>query len=342
MHIILSDAAPTGPACQAALGTLRLPTLNALLGQLEAAPPMHGNASDLSPASERALAQALGLEVTDGLLPWAELDAQSHNLTASLSLTPSPFTAQDGWAWITPCHWRVHADHVTMADTATLKISKGESEALLQAMQSYFAQDGITLLAHHLAHQKDSSVDSTQISWLACGPVFKDLPTASLLRVSGRGVDPWLPRQPQARTLRRLQNEMQMLLYTHPVNTRREAEHLSTINSFWVSGTGALQVNKSDPARTTLETSAAQMLTDLRNPMLQDDPVAWRDVWNRLENEALATLLEAAHLGKPVSLTLCGENSAQSFHSPTTRPGFLSRMTARWRQVDAISLLRNL
>src|SRR5437763_1159979 len=59
-------------------------------------------------------------------------------------------------------------------------------------------------------------------------------------RVIGRVVDPWLPRSDRAKTVRRLQQEMQMLLYTHDVNEERTRRGLPAVNSFWVSGTGAL------------------------------------------------------------------------------------------------------
>ena len=78
-------------------------------------------------------------------------------------------------------------------------------------MQPYFEQDGIAL-----------EYDAPTL-WLAHGELFRDLATASLDRVVGRTIDDWMPRAPEARTLRRLQQEMQMLLYTHAVNERARA-----------------------------------------------------------------------------------------------------------------------
>ena len=68
----------------------------------------------------------------------------------------------------------------------------------------------------------------------------RGLATASLDRVIGRVLDPWMPRGDASRPLRRLQQEMQMLLYTHPVNEERTRGGLLPVNSFWVSGSGAL------------------------------------------------------------------------------------------------------
>ena len=62
-------------------------------------------------------------------------------------------------------------------------------------------------------------------------------------------LDEYVQELAQARSLRRLQNEMQMLLYRHPVNDARAAQRRLTVNSFWISGTGTLPsgaVDKSD------------------------------------------------------------------------------------------------
>ena len=85
--------------------------------------------------------------------------------------------------------------------------------SIFEAMQGFFAQDGIALYRYAPGQ------------WLAQSDVFANLPTASLDRVIGRNIDPWLvggatPTGP-ATLLRRLQNEMQMLLYTHGVNANR-------------------------------------------------------------------------------------------------------------------------
>jgi hypothetical protein len=94
-------------------------------------------------------------------------------------------------------------------------------------MQPYFEEDGIQL-HWHSAH-----------TWLAQGPVFQNLASASLARVRGQPTDPWIPRQSAAQRLRRLQNEMQMLLYTHAVNDARGARGQAPVNGFWMSGTGS-------------------------------------------------------------------------------------------------------
>jgi len=213
MHIVISHAAAPGPRCRTASAALQLPHLQALLRQAGAQTLHTGGPDTLTPLPEHL---ASGQAYPDGLVPWAAWLAQGNGLY------------QDGqhWALISPCHLQIHSDHVAMQDPALLQLGQDESRTLLAAMQPYFEEDGIQL-HWHSAH-----------TWLAQGPVFQNLASASLARVRDQPTDPWIPRQSAAQSLRRLQNEMQMLLYTHAVNDARGARGQSPVSGFWISGTG--------------------------------------------------------------------------------------------------------
>jgi len=284
MHLFISHAAPTGPQCQAAIADLALPHLNELLGLLSASPPLLGSPDTLTPLAERVRANSLGLQGPDGLIPWAATDAQHLGLTK--------IHGAAGWAWITPCHLTAQSNQVTMDDPLDLHLTTQECDTLRAAMKRYFEDDGITL--HPLSNG----------TWLAFGPVFKDLPTASLERVAGSSIDSWMPQQEHAKHLRRLQNEMQMLLYTHAVNDARTARKLPTINAFWISGTGT------PTAEAPTQTERLDAVDALRKPAMRDDAQAWTQAWAAVDNDQLATLLQRAKAGKAVKLTLCGERMA--------------------------------
>jgi len=307
MHTLITDAAPLGPRCQSALATLRLPQLQALLRLLPPGQTIAANPDSLTPLAEKLYAAALGLPHTDGLIPWAALDARQR---APGSAPPEAGTTLAGWAWITPCHWQIHSDHVAMHAPASLQLTAAESEALRNAMAPYFAEDGIALYP---------SDDGT---WLAHGAVLHQLPTAALARVSGDVVDRWLPRQAEARVLRRLQNEMQMLLYTHPVNEARSARGLAEVNSFWISGTGPLPDTPLQPD--------VQRFDALHQANRDDDASAWTAAWQQLEHTAITPLLQLAQRGEAVRLTLCGTQAALEYTGPVLTGR--ARWTARWRQ----------
>jgi hypothetical protein len=180
-----------------------------------------------------------------------------------------------------------------MQDPSALGLIEADSQALMQAMQPYFSEDGLTL--HWL--QADT--------WLVEGETLRGLATASLEQVRSQPVDRWMPRQDAAKLVRRLQNEMQMLLYTHPINDARAAKGLPTINSFWISGTGEL------PSATAQISGAGECTVryDLRSAAIEDYAADWLAAWQTLDTNVLARLYDQPN----IQLTLCGENQAHTF-----------------------------
>jgi hypothetical protein len=292
LHLILPFAHAVG--FDAARTTLAndLPMLRRLLARLRPGPLQTGDALNLSPPHERVHAQALGLTATDGRLAWAAWE---------LAQTGHP-PGDAAWAWITPCHWHVARDHILMHPIDQLQLDEADSRALLAAIAPYFEQDNIALTY------------VTPTRWLARGEIFRALACASLDRVEGRRVDDWLPRAAHARTVRRLQQEMQMLLYTHAVNEARERVCLQPVNSFWVSGAGALTpVVGGAPTHLRIDDR-------LRGPALRAHEQDWVQAWRAIDAQALPPLLEALAQGHAVTLTLCGERNARSWAAPPAPP----------------------
>jgi hypothetical protein len=282
MHLLIPFAFGSSDGASAALPALKLPQLQKLLARLTPQPLDAGDEFSLSPPHERALARALGLPVADGLIPWAAQQARATN---------------GAWAFITPCHWQIGTNHIAMSGQTLPDFPAQESQALLAAMQPYFEEDGITLQYEQPTR------------WLAQGALFDGLATASLDRVVGRNVENWIPRSAPAAKLRRLQNEMQMLLYTHPVNDARSARGVLPVNSFWLSGTGSLSAPTPAPA------TAPLVINTLRTAALNEDWASWSQAWAALDATEITTLLAALTRGEPVQLTLCGERQAQSFEN---------------------------
>ncbi len=314
MHVLIPFAVCRDPAAQQVLRGLQLPHLAQLLARLS--PISLDNADEDSPAlpHERALARALGLP-SGPQIPLAAWQAASTGLAANTR----------AWAFITPCHWNLGQAQITLDPPQVLALSEDESRALLAAMQPYFEEDGITLVYESPAR------------WLAHGEVFRTLVSASPERVVGQGdIKPWMPADP---LLRRLQNEMQMLLYTHPVNEARAERGAYPVNSFWVSGSGALKT----PITTNFSTdihpiglslsklgepfdklwangkSLAPTLVapfDLMHAALQQDWLTWGQAWAQLDATLCAELMRAFDQDGPPersTLTLCGERSAQIY-----------------------------
>ncbi|MEB0058421.1 MULTISPECIES: hypothetical protein [unclassified Variovorax] len=288
-HWLIPYAGRNSPACIAALTGLRLPNLEALLARATLADDDTQADTTRSPPHERALAQALGLASEDGCIPWAALEARRSKVAEA--------DDAEAWGWATLCHWQVGIDDVVLGDPAAIEIDAAESDALLKAAQPFFEEDGIAL--------RGSAVPGR---WLARGAVFQGIATASIDRAIGWPISQWSPLSDHARSLRRLQNEMQMLLYTQRVNDDRAARGVPPINSFWLSGTGALP-----PNLLPFDVDAPDVIGTLRPAALRDDGAAWADAWRALDAGPIAEALAAATRGDDVTLTLCGDLAAKRF-----------------------------
>jgi len=269
------------------------PHLRALLRAMAPAERIECSEDDPSTPFELALAQAHGLPGGPGEIPWAAFETGTVGVPC---------------AFIRLCHWQVGADHVRLSPPEDLALDEATSQALLAAMAPYFLEDGITLAPHTLPG-----------SWLATGEVFRGLHSISMDTLLGRHLTRSLldGAGTPAATLRRLQNEMQMLLYTHPVNEVRQQQGLAPVNSFWVSGAGVL--SQALPAAPEVRVESR-----LRAPALRGDAAAHAEAWQAVDTDSCAALLAVLQAGGEARLTLCGARAAQSFEPP--EPSAWSRL----------------
>jgi hypothetical protein len=143
------------------------------------------------------------------------------------------------------------------------------------------------------------------------------------------------------RLLRRLQNEVQMLLHSHSINLERERRGLLAVNSFWLSGTGPALTAAHNPFANTNTAAAMQaaarahaasgnpadkadagtmappspqlLLLDntLRTAALNEDWPAWASAWALLDEQLAHAPWER--------LSLCGERRAVTFQRGVLR-----------------------
>lgn len=321
-HLIIPYATSTESGCQQALQSLRLPHLDWLLTRLTLQRHDHVPSESWILPHERVFARAVGVSVPEdvgGSIAWAAWHAHEQGLIALKSGTNT------AWAFVTPCHWEVGIDHITMHDPAHLHLTEADSCALLKILAPWFQGDGIALTYDQPAR------------WLAQGSILAHLPTPSLERVIGRDVRHWIQHQGQqnrqnrqnspsadtdaahtqaARTLQRLHSELQMLLYTHPFNDAREAQGLVPINAFWLHGAGPLDTI-TPPAQGPLP----QIMGTLCAPAQQENWGAWANAWAALDAGPLAQLQAHIERGGMAYLTLCGEESAFTGHTTSQNLG---------------------
>lgn len=299
MHLLIPFAAPASPLFAKASAGLKLPALEQILGRCEPSLQSGESESSLSAPHEAAYAQAQGWQGGDGLWPlaaqWARRDGVS-------------LAEGSAWGLLTPGHWQASADDVVLLDPTALNLSDSESRELLALVRGLFEDLGWAL--HFGAATR----------WYVQHASLAAQPTASLDRVRGRSVQAWLQRTPQAVAWRRLQSELQMLLYTAPLNARREARGELAVNSFWLSGTGVAQ-------RATVEITVDERL---RQPALALDVPAWARAWAELDAECLSPWWAQAARNRDARLTLCGERHAVTF--APARGGLLRGLTRQWQR----------
>jgi hypothetical protein len=84
------------------------------------------------------------------------------------------------------------------------------------------------------------------------------------LRASGRNIEIWLPHEAhtgqRSRAWMKLQNEVQMAWFEHPVNEAREARGLPAVNSIWFHAQGAAQPVSSPFSRVLSDAAATRGL----------------------------------------------------------------------------------
>ena len=307
MHLIVPFAGVLSEAGRHTAQSLSLPSLEKLLARAHAGPSEGSDERSLSAPHEVALAQALGWQVVDGLLPLAARQAAHDGVE----------TARQPVGLLTPVHLHLGTEQVTMTDPDTLALDEADARTLFDALQPLFADEGFTL-----------QWGSAQ-RWYLLHDSLAHWPTASLDRVIGRNIDPWLTDVPGARLWRRLQSEAQMLLHAHPINERREAQGLGAVNSLWLSGCG---VRSDDAAR-----AEPQIDARLRSPALGEDWAAWAEAWHALDAGPIAALLHAAD---GAMLTLAGERRAQPF--TVQHASAWQRVRSLWQRAPAHQLLEAL
>jgi hypothetical protein len=318
MHLIVPFAGTVSEAGRHALQSLALPRLDKLLARLQPVQRLGSDEHSLNAPHELVLAACRGWPAA----PQArQPDNAQHDIALPFAAVQAAALGLDGgrpWGLLTPVHLHVGTDQVSLAPPSALQLDEPASRELLDIVRPLFETEGFTL---HWA---------APLQWLATHALFDGLATASLDRVTGRNVNPWLPDHRSARLIRRLQNEVQMLLHTHPVNDRREAAGLPTVNSVWLSHCGRLPAGGA-------ATGPVQVDDRLREPALGEDWAAWCEAWQALDAGPIDALVRSSD---PVHITLCGERLAQTY---TTAPqGLWRRLARRWQAPAAHTVLEAL
>jgi hypothetical protein len=237
LHLLIPFALPSAADASTALHDLHTPALDKLVARAALVERVIGEDFQRTLPHERWVARQFGALQRPGTAA-AQKGATNAGGSADdeAPLAPYMLLADGGdpgtasWACVQPVHVRIAHDHLVLIDPASLELSDDDAATLLA-------------LARPLIEELGVRIEAPQPSrWYLSSDEFSTLAGASPLRASGRNIEIWLPHEAhsgeRSRAWMKLQNEVQMAWFEHPVNEAREARGLPAVNSIWFHAQG--------------------------------------------------------------------------------------------------------
>ncbi|HEY8354935.1 MAG TPA: hypothetical protein VIK69_07975 [Methylophilaceae bacterium] len=159
---------------------------------------------------------------------------------------------EGGWIlYADPAHLQLQRDCFTLSSPVPLSLDIEETTALIDALNRHFAGDGLRFVAGGSGHWYLQAANPPAMATSHPGLALR------------RDVHAYQPQGVDAVHWRKLGNEIQMLLHTHPVNQRREERGLPACNSLWFWGGEPLQTAGDGPVNAYGESPLIRGLAQL-------------------------------------------------------------------------------
>jgi hypothetical protein len=127
------------------------------------------------------------------------------------------------WLFAAPVHMQLGQESYFLTSPAPILVSDEEAKSIVLSLNRHFSE-----LGYHFYLQNDV--------WFLGMDSDPKIITTPIEKVINHDVGPYLPIGEGRLAWASFQNEIQMLLFTHPVNEMRERGGLPTINSIWFYG----------------------------------------------------------------------------------------------------------
>ncbi|MGB8339936.1 MAG: hypothetical protein WCD07_10815 [Burkholderiales bacterium] len=165
--------------------------------------------------------------------------AKRFGMSMGENIPVAPITASDDghepgknfWLRADPVHLRIQRDQIVLFDARIAPLKQDEADSLCNSLNLHFAHDGLQFIA---------AVSDRWYLKLDAGPA---LSTTILDLACGKNIETLMPWGTDSHLWRQRMNEIQMLLFEHPVNAAREARRELPINSVWFWGGGFMPQN---------------------------------------------------------------------------------------------------
>jgi hypothetical protein len=168
------------------------------------------------------------------------------------------------WLRADPVHLHIQRDRLLLQEVVP---SADEAAGFSAALSRHFSSEGLEFFAPHPQR------------WYVRLDSAPAIETVPLSQVLGRNVRELLP-QIGARWAR-LFGEIQMLLYSHEINERREARGELPVNGVWLWGEGRAAM----PQRRYREASSDEMLVEMFAKAADVPFACWAEQWRGMTGE---------------------------------------------------------
>jgi hypothetical protein len=258
-------------------------------------------------------------------------------------LDPGPDAAS--WLIVHPAHIEIARSHLALHDLRKLQLQEAEARALFDCALPLF-----TDLGHSLLYGDAQT-------WFLRADGWNHLETSSPDAVLSMNLSDAMPSGDKARDFRRLQNEVQMLWFEHPVNTARAQRGLGAVNAIWPWGGGATAADAAanlsvlsvpgwlqavatqvvDTPGAVLDAPGEPLLVcgSLLGPGLGGEWSSWLDAMHQLESTLFAPTLALLGAGKVKSVRLVLSHRTALFDTTTTPMA----QRAFWRRITLDKLI---
>lgn len=182
-----------------------------------------GASTGQSPSTGSGRAENVGASLENHLCGLFGLPCQGEAPIAAVSAVFDGL-GEGCWLRADPVHLRLQRDQLLLLPD--VEAGADEAGQLCTTLNEHFAGQGMEFFAPHPQR------------WYVRMDRLPDIETVPLSQAAGRNVHGLLPRGAEAGHWHRVFNEIQMLLFAHPVNEAREARGELPVNSLWLWGGG--------------------------------------------------------------------------------------------------------
>jgi len=170
----------------------------------------------------------VGDDLHSTLLPLFGLSAEKAPIGALCRVGDGGRADDEFWLRADPVYFRADRDRLLLFEGRFLEISQSEADEYVALFNQHFADDGWRLEALECDR------------WYLRAPEMPEVELPQVNDVSGRNIDPFLPRGADGGPFFQLMNETQMLFHQANPTQQRSAKGITAVNGLWPWGGGKL------------------------------------------------------------------------------------------------------